>query len=135
MLIGNCPASTPPAGPLFPTTLKLNTDGPLESVLRPSNDRVWSRDQAVLSWAEFRGPLVTVHNIRNSEYRTVDDYTVHYYDKTFDLRKIKSVDFIQVPFADTPAIAHVMLSFGFDDKDYVVLSVEIRKVRVSTSNV
>lgn len=115
------------AGPLFPTTLKLNTDGPLPETLRPSNDRVWSPDQAVLPWAEFRGELVRVHNIRNCEYRTVDDYTVRHYDKTFDLRKIRSVDFLQVPFADTPAIAHVMLSFGFEDKDYLVLSVEIRK--------
>jgi hypothetical protein len=115
--------------PLFPTTLKLNTDGPLAKMTRPSNDRDWSPDQAVLAYAEFQGDLVTVHNIRNSEYRTVDDYTVRHYDKTFDLRKLKSVDFIIVPFADTPSIAHVMLSFGFDDKDYLVSSIEIRKER------
>jgi hypothetical protein len=121
------PASYDSAAPLYPTTLKLNADGPLQKALRPSNDRIWSPDQAVLPYAEFQGERVKVHNIRNSEYRTVDDYTVHHYDKTFDLRKIKSVDFIQVPFADTPSIAHVMLSFGFEDKDYVVLSVEIRK--------
>jgi hypothetical protein len=120
------PAGSPKAA-LFPTTLRPSTDGPLLDMLRPSNDRIWSPDQAELPYAEIHGDLVKVHNIRNAEYRTVDDYTVRYYDKIFDLRTIKSVDFIQVPFADTPAIAHVMLSFGFEGDQYVVLSVEIRK--------
>ena len=110
-------------------TLKLDTDGPLLRMLRPSNDRQWSPDQAILPYAEVQGDMVRVHNIRNSTYRTVDDYTVHYYDKTFDLQKLTSVDFIVVPFDDTPAIAHVMLSFGFEGKDYLVSSVEIRKQR------
>ena len=80
-----------------------------------------------MPWAEFHDNLVTVHNIRNSYYRTVDDYTVRLYDKTFDLRKLTSIDFIVVPFNDNPSIAHVMISFGFEDKDFLVSSVEIRK--------
>ncbi len=52
---------------------------------------------------------------------------MHLYDKTFDLRKLTSIDFIVVPFNDNPSIAHVMISFGFDDRDYLVSSVEIRK--------
>ena len=123
-------ASTPAGGeastPQFPT-LKLNTDGPILGMLRPSNNREWSPDQAVLPYAQIQGDLVRVYNIRNSTYRTVDDYTVHYYDKTFDLRKLTSVDFIVVPFDDNPSIAHVMLSFGFEGKDFLVSSVEIRK--------
>ena len=108
-------------------SLKLATDGPVLRLLEPTNDGPWSPDQAVLPWAEFHDNQVTVHNIRNSYYRTVDDYTVRLYNKTFDLRKLTSVDFIVVPFNDNPAIAHVMLSFGFEDKDYLVSSVEIRK--------
>jgi hypothetical protein len=107
--------------------LELNRDGPVQKMMRPSNDRVWSPDQAVMPQVEIRGDRATVRNIRNSEYRTVDDYTAHYYDKTFDLRRLDSVDFLIVPFADTPSIAHTMLSFGFGGKDFVVLSVEIRK--------
>ena len=108
-------------------SLKLADDGPLERLFEPTNDGPWSPDQAVLPWAEFHDNQVTVHNIRNSYYRTVDDYTVRLYDKTFDLRKLTSIDFIVVPFNDNPAIAHTMLSFGFEDKDYVVTSAEIRK--------
>ena len=108
-------------------SLKLAGDGPLPRMLEPTNDGPWSPDQAVLPWAEFHDNRVTVHNIRNCCYRTVDDYTVRLYDKTFDLHKLTTIDFIVVPFDDDPAIAHVMLSFGFEDKDYLVSSVEIRK--------
>jgi hypothetical protein len=107
--------------------LKLASGGPVQRLFEPTNDGPWSPDQAVLPWAEFHDNQVTVHNIRNCYYRTVDDYTVRLYAKTFDLGKLTSIDFIVVPFNDNPSIAHVMLSFGFDDKDYLVSSVEIRK--------
>lgn len=97
--------------------------------LQPSNDRDWSPDQAVLPQVEFHGNQITVRNIRNSDYRTADDYDVHHYDKTFDLDRLTSVDFIVVPFNDLPGIAHTMLSFGFEDQDYLGVSVEIRKER------
>lgn len=95
--------------------------------LRPSNDRNWSADQAVLSSAEVQGDVVQMHNIRNCDYRTTDNYTVHYYDKTFDLRELKSVDFIVVPFPKLTVGAHTFLSFGFADRDYLAVSIEIRK--------
>ncbi len=104
-------------------------DRPFLKTLVPSNDRDWATDQAVLPTAEFNGRQVTVRNIRNIRYRTIDDFDVHYYDRTFDLDRITSVDFIVVPFNDTPGIAHTMLSFGFDHRDYIGLSVEIRKER------
>jgi hypothetical protein len=93
----------------------------------PSNDKQWSANQAVLPRAEFSNNLVTVHNVRNTSYRSADDYTVRHYDKTYDLEKLDSVDFIIVPFPDVPGGAHTFLSFGFDDKDYVAVSVEIRR--------
>jgi len=99
----------------------------LVKALRPSNDRDWEADMMRTPFAEFHGDLVTVHNIRNCEYRTADDYTVHYYDATFDLRQVRSVDFIVVPFLASPSLAHLMASFGFADGRYLGLSVEIRR--------
>jgi len=116
----------PPEEKLLPSP-EINPD--LIKTIEPSNQRDWSADQAVLPWAEFHGEKVTVHNIRNCTYRSLDDYDVHYYDKTYDLGKLTSVDFIVVPFNDSPGIAHTMLSFGFEDRDYLGLSVEIRKER------
>ena len=108
-------------------SLPLATDGPLSRLLAPTNDGPWSPDQAVLPWVEFHDDLVTVHNIRNCDYRTVDDYTVRLYSKTFDLRRLTSVDLIVVPFDDNPKIAHIAISFGFEDRDFLVISVEVRR--------
>src|SRR4029079_15705505 len=44
----------------------------------------------------------------------------------YDLKKLKTVDFVVIPFADSRAIAHTMLSFGFDGDEYVVVSAEVR---------
>jgi len=91
-----------------------------------SNDRNWQQEVAVPPFADVRGDLVTVHNIRNLAYRTETDFDVRYYDKTFDLRQLDEVDLIAVYWMGD-AIAHVMISFGFQEKDFVTFSIEIRK--------
>jgi hypothetical protein len=95
--------------------------------VRPSNDRQWAPEQAVLAYAQFDGDEVTVRNIRNCVYHTADDFEVRHYDKTFRLDELESVDFIMAPFPDNPSIGHTMLSFGFEGGDHLALSVEIRK--------
>ena len=49
---------------------------------KPSNNRSWQPDAALLPYATIAGDKVTVHNIRNCDYRTETDFTVHHYDKT-----------------------------------------------------
>jgi hypothetical protein len=97
--------------------------------LRPSNDRDWAPDMARLAYAEFHGDQVTVRNIRNCRYMDADTFVLDWYDKTFNLNQVDSVDLIVVPFAGAPRLAHVMLSFGFQQEDYLCLSVEIRRER------
>jgi hypothetical protein len=95
--------------------------------LRPSNDRDWQPDLARLSYADLSSPdRVTIHNIRNCELRTETDYDVHYYDKTFELDKLRTVDLYLV-YWGSPHIAHTMVSFGFEGGDYVCISIETRK--------
>lgn len=96
--------------------------------IAPSNDRDWQPDVAVLPYAEIHGNLVTVHNIRNFEYRSETDYTPHYYDKTYDLSKLEGVDLVAVYWMG-PAIAHVFLSFAFEGGDHLAVSIETRKER------
>jgi hypothetical protein len=96
--------------------------------IEPSNDRNWQPDVAVLPYAEMAGDIVTVRNIRDFVYRTETDYVPRYYDKTFDLNRLNSVDLIAVYWMGD-AIAHVMLSFGFAGKDYLCFSIETRKER------
>ena len=92
----------------------------------PSNTRNWQPDVQVLPWAEIRGDRVTVHNIRNCDYRSETDYTVRHYDRTFDLKQMTGVDLALV-YWGSPHIAHTMLSFGFKDGSYLCFSIETRK--------
>jgi hypothetical protein len=96
--------------------------------IAPSNDRNWKPEVAVLPYATMDGNRVTVHNIRNFDYRSETDFTPAYYDKTFDLDKLQSVDLIASYWAG-PAIAHVFLSFGFGANNYLAISIERRDER------
>jgi hypothetical protein len=93
----------------------------------PSNDRDWRPEVAVLPYATFDGDLVTVHNVRNFDYRTEDDFTPAYYDRTFDVRRLDRVDLVAVYWMG-PAIAHLFVSFGFGD-EHLPISIEVRKTR------
>lgn len=93
----------------------------------PSNNRNWAEDQKILAYADIDDNLVKLHNIRNFKYESTIKYTPAYYDKTFDLNKIKSVDFILEPFSDFAGAAHTFLSFGFENDEYIAISIEIRK--------
>ncbi len=92
----------------------------------PSNNRDWQPDLKSLPWAEIAGDRVTIHNIRNCDYRSESDFTCHYYDRSFDLRRLKTLDLFMV-YWGSPFIAHTMLSFGFEGEGYVCLSIETRK--------
>jgi len=93
--------------------------------LAPSNDREWQPDVAVLPYATFEDEQVTIHNVRNFDYRTETDFTVRYDDRTYDLRHLDSMDLVAVYWMG-PMIAHVFLSFGFGD-EHLAISIEARK--------
>jgi hypothetical protein len=103
----------------------------VEKRISPSHFRDWVPEQAVLPQAEIRGSQVTVRNVRNCQYFAGDVYLVDYYDKTFDFSAVQAVDFVVVPFANMPALAHTMLSFQIVGPDgqpnYLAVSVETRK--------
>jgi len=96
--------------------------------LAPSNDRDWQPDVAVLPYATIDGDRVTVHNIRDFDYRSETDYTPGYYDKTFDLNRLDGVDLI-ASYWMGPSIAHIFLSFEFQGGDHLAISIETRKER------
>ncbi|MFO0789149.1 MAG: DUF4105 domain-containing protein [Pirellulales bacterium] len=105
----------------------------LEKRLAPSHFRDWTPEQAVLPTVETHGDQVTVHHVRNSKYFANDVYLVDYYDKSFDLSRVRGVDYIVVPFDGAPALAHVMLSFQLEGPtgapEHLAVSVETRKER------
>jgi len=96
--------------------------------IQPSNDRDWRAEESRLPYATIDGDLVTVHNIRNFDYRTENDFTPAYVERRFDLRQLEEVDLTAVYWMG-PAIAHIYLSFVFSDQPPLAISIEARKER------
>lgn len=91
-----------------------------------SHDRNWTTDVAVLPSVTWSGDEFTVHNVRNFEYRSVDDFDVHYEDRTYNLNDVEKLDFVMSDWG-LHEIVHTMLSFGFADDRHLVLSIETRR--------
>jgi hypothetical protein len=94
--------------------------------INPSNDRAWQDDVARTAWAEIDGDRVTVHNLRNFDYRTETDYTPHWEERTYDLSQIRGADLF-ITYWGSPWIAHPIASFQFADGRHVAISIETRK--------
>ena len=95
-------------------------------IIPASNTRNWQAEVARAPYATIEGDFITIHDIRNFNYRTETDFDAVYYDRTFDLTKLDSADLIAVYWAGD-AIAHIMMSFGFNGKDFITFSIETRK--------
>ena len=114
-------------------------------LIRPSNDRNWTTDQSRLPAAEFNGPIVTIHDVRNFRYLSADRYEPRWEDRQYDLRQLESVWFVVEPFGGFDGAAHTFASFGFapsppapppqgeggrrpgEGGDFLAISIEIRK--------
>jgi hypothetical protein len=96
------------------------------STIRPSNDRHWQPDVARPAYAEIDGDQLTIHNVRNFDYRSETDYTEHWETRTYDLGKLDRVDFFMSYWAG-PSIAHTIMSWAFTDGQHLAVSIETRK--------
>jgi len=94
----------------------------------PSNDRDWQPDVARLARATIDGDKVTIHDVRDFQYRSNEDFTPRWIDHTVDLSKLATVDFLLSYWDGNRDIAHTLVTFGFETGEYLTLSVETRKV-------
>ncbi len=92
----------------------------------PSNDRAWQPDVAQMSYAEINGDRVSVHNVRNCKYHSETNFVVRYETREYDLAKLRTADIFLVDWG-LHKVAHAMISFGFDDGQYLCFSIETRK--------
>jgi hypothetical protein len=94
--------------------------------ISPSNDRDWQQDVTQTPWAEVDGDRVTIHNVRNFDYRAEFDYTPRWEDRTYDLSQIGGADLF-ITYWGSPWIAHPIVSFQFGEDEHVAFSIETRK--------
>lgn len=96
--------------------------------IRPRDDRDWAPDVAHGVTAVFHGDNVTVANIRDFEWESRDRAVERWRVESYPLDAITSVD-LATSVWSSPAIAHVLVSFGFADGRHLVFSAEIRRER------
>ena len=99
--------------------------------LTPSNQHLWEDDVAQMTTGQVEGDKVTLFNVRNFNWRSETDYTARWDTREYDLSKLQSVDMLTSHWG-MDAIAHVLVSFGFADEQFVTFSVEIRKKKGQT---
>jgi hypothetical protein len=91
----------------------------------PSHDREWRTDVVVMPRAFIDGDRVRLTGVRNFEYRTRNDFTVHYEEREVLLSHLIGLDFYVSYFMEGP-VGHTFLSFVFDNAPPLSISIETR---------
>jgi hypothetical protein len=96
----------------------------------PPAEGDWQDQLKVLSTAEVKDNLVTIHNIRNFRYGPNEENAKQeYYDRTFDLNTLQHVWYVTEPFNGQEYAAHTFVSFEFANDQFVAISIEARKTK------
>jgi hypothetical protein len=96
------------------------------TTITPTNDRNWAPDVARTVTATIDGDRLVVKNVRNFTWRSDTDFDQRWEQRTYDLSHVHDVDLIMSYWAGE-AIAHTIVSFGFDDGARLAFSIETRK--------
>jgi hypothetical protein len=90
------------------------------------NDRDWQPDVAQTAWAELNGDIVTLHNVRNCDYRTETYFTPRWATRTVRLSQLTGID-LAINYWGSPWMAHPIASFQFADAPPICFSIETRR--------
>jgi hypothetical protein len=96
------------------------------ATITPTNDRDWAPDVARTVTATIDGDRVVVNNVRNFTWRSDVDFDQHWEQRTYSLSHLTNVDLI-MSYWMGEAIAHTIVSFGFDNGERLAFSIETRK--------
>lgn len=93
--------------------------------VKPTNQANWQQNVSRTAWAEFSGNVVSIHNFRDCEYRTENDYSDCWIDRSFDLSQIRGADLFLTNWG-LKYVSHPIVSFDFGDNQHVAFSIEVR---------
>ena len=93
--------------------------------LKPTNTAAWQADVDRPAWLEMDGDRIIIHNLRNCDYRTENDYSNCWSDRTVNLSDLRGIDLFLTTWG-VRWIAHPIVSFQFGDDQHVAFSIQAR---------
>jgi len=95
--------------------------------IKPPKTRNWQTDVAQTAWTERNGDKITIHNLRNFDYRpgSPPQPQPRWETKVVDLSDLQAVDLF-INFWGSTLICHPIVSFQFGPTEHVAISVETR---------
>ncbi|WP_372013042.1 Lnb N-terminal periplasmic domain-containing protein [Pseudoxanthomonas sp. 10H] len=94
--------------------------------IRPSNERPWRPEVAVMPRIHLDGDRVRITGYRNFRYRSREDFDERWEQRELRLSDLRGVDFFVSYWQPDGIIAHTFLSFQVAGADPVAISIEIR---------
>jgi hypothetical protein len=92
---------------------------------KPSHNRNWDPSVAVLPRAVCAADAITIENVRNFIYRSLDDYTPRCETRTVYLANLRAADIIFFNWGST-WMSHPVLVFDFGQDGRMCISIEVR---------
>jgi len=94
--------------------------------LTPTNDKDWAPEVSRAPRGEVLGDTLVLHDVRNFDYRTENDFTERWETRSYDLSKLRGLDLFLSHWG-SPAIAHTIMSWDFEGAPPLAISIETRK--------
>ncbi|OED49751.1 hypothetical protein AB838_05410 [Rhodobacteraceae bacterium (ex Bugula neritina AB1)] len=96
------------------------------STLTPPATGNWAPDVTRQVTGKVEGDILTLAGVRNFNWETPEEFAENWETRSYDLTKLATTDLFMSYWAG-PQMAHMIVSFGFEDGEHIAWSVEVRR--------